>query len=137
MISGISAMLQIGNNINNLIFMSAFKRNEYYKEEFKLIDKKIMETLNNYSGPDSDVCLKVKEELNIIYENKYTDTVIGSSTKYMTPSKNEFLENSCVLVNNDNRHRVLINKSSNQSSFNLFTCYFEQKKPECPYELNK
>ena len=31
MISGISAMMQIGNNINNLSLLSSFKDNEYYQ----------------------------------------------------------------------------------------------------------
>ena len=30
MVSGISAMMQIGNNVNNLMLLSTFKRNEYY-----------------------------------------------------------------------------------------------------------
>ena len=29
MISGISAMMQIGNNVNNLMLLSTFKKNEY------------------------------------------------------------------------------------------------------------
>ena len=31
MISGISAMMQIGNNINNLQTLSSFKQNKYYQ----------------------------------------------------------------------------------------------------------
>ena len=65
MISGISAMLQIGNNINNLIFISSLKSNEYYQSILlPSQDRRIMEILNRYSGPDDDVCLEVKKELN-------------------------------------------------------------------------
>ena len=139
MITGISAMIQIGNNVNNLLFLSVFKKSEYYQSEYlPSYDRRIMSFLEE-SAPDSDVCSEVKQKINntlTLEEGEYIDNEGGSSIKIMTPSNNEFLENSCVLVNNDNRHRVLINKSSNQSSFNLFTCYFEQKKPECPYEVN-
>ena len=30
MVSGISAMIQIGNNVNNLMLLSTFKQSEYY-----------------------------------------------------------------------------------------------------------
>ena len=86
MISGISAMMQIGNNINNLIFLSAFKRGEYYQSSLPSYDRNIMDILENYSGPDSDVCFEVKEALNnSLIEGVYQDTEDGSSIRFITP----------------------------------------------------
>ena len=56
MISGISAMIQIGNNIDNLMTLSNFKENEYFQSSLPSYDRRIMEILNTYSGPDSEVC---------------------------------------------------------------------------------
>ena len=52
MISGISAMMKIGNNINNLMFLSTFKESDYIQSDLPIYDRKILEILNNYSGPD-------------------------------------------------------------------------------------
>ena len=60
MISGISAMMQIGNNVNNLMLLSTFKQNEYYASALPSYDRRILDILENYSGPDSDVCFKIK-----------------------------------------------------------------------------
>ena len=64
MVSGISAMMQIGNNINNLTSLSSFKENPYYQSSLPSYDRRIMSFLNNYSGIDSEVCLKTKENLS-------------------------------------------------------------------------
>ena len=63
MISGISAMMQIGNNVNNLIFLSTFKRNKYYESTLPSYDRRIMDILNNYSGADTDVCSNIKANM--------------------------------------------------------------------------
>ena len=93
MISGISAMLQLGNNINNFTLVSTLKNNEYYQSLLlPSQDRKIIEFLNSYSGPDNDVCLEVKKELNnTLVESVYEGKEEGIS---LTPSKNEFLINS-------------------------------------------
>ena len=62
MISGISAMMQIGNNINNLQTLSSFKQNKYYQSSLPSYDRRIMNFLNDYSGLESEVCLKIKEK---------------------------------------------------------------------------
>ena len=64
MISGISAMMQVGNNLNNLILLSTFKRNEYYQSNLPSYDRRILETLRDYSGTDAEVCTVVKENFN-------------------------------------------------------------------------
>ena len=132
MISGISAMMQIGNNVNNLMFLSAFRESNYYQTSLPNYDRRIMELLDNYSGPDKDVCLTIKENLN---DPPYS--IVDPS-----PSINKLFNQSCVLVNNELSHRVLINKNE-LSEFNLFSCYLKDKllrnKDEliCNFEENK
>lgn len=130
MISGISAMIQIGNNVNNLMLLSTVKENKYYQSSLPNSDKKIMRFLNNYSGPDSEVCSKLKEELN---NNFYT----YPGTRSASP----FFKDYCVLDNRNKEHRVLIEKKKNDmQSFNLFSCHLTYKTIEdsfCPFEINK
>ena len=132
MISGISAMMQVGNNINNLSLLSSFKDNEYYQSSLPSYDRRIMNFLNNYSGLDSEVCLKTKENLS---ETFYEEGEIFLSTGTQTPSESPLFIGSCSLVNRELKHRVLIKKSSD-GSFNLFSCYLKSET-FCPYELNK
>ena len=132
MISGISAMMQIGNNINNLMLLSTFKQNKYYETNLPSYDRRIMNILNNYSGPDTDVCSKIKENLS---DTLYEDGELFLSTGTQTPSTNSLFLGSCVLVNKEINHRILINKT-NLGTFNLFSCYLEDKT-YCPYEVNK
>ncbi len=132
MISGISAMMQIGNNINNLSLLSSFKDNEYYQSSLPSYDRRIMNFLNNYSGLDSEVCIKTKENLS---ETFYEEGEIFLSTGTQTPSESPLFIGSCSLVNRELKHRVLIKKSSD-GSFNLFSCYLKSET-FCPYELNK
>ena len=132
MISGISAMMEIGNNVNNLTLLSTFSRDEYYKSSLPSYDRRILDFLNNYSGVDSDVCIKTKETLN---ETFYQEGEIFLSTGTQTPSENSLFVGSCALVNKELRHRVLI-KKSNYGSFNLFSCYLKNET-FCPYEVNK
>ncbi len=124
MISGISAMMTIGNNINNLSLLSTFKKNEYYESSLPSYDRRILDLLDNYTGPDSEVCLKIKENLN---ETLYEES--------QTFSTNSLFIDSCVLVNRNINHRVLI-KKNNLGSFNLFSCYLNKYETYCPYELD-
>ena len=132
MISGISSMMLIGNNINNLMILSNFKDNEYYKSSLPSYDRRIMSFLNNYTGLDSEVCLKTKEHLS---ETLYEEGERFLSTGTQTPSENTLFVGSCALVNRELKHRVLI-KKSNDGTFNLFSCYLKGET-FCPYEVNK
>ena len=132
MVSGISAMIQIGNNVNNLMLLSTFKQNEYYESNLPSYDRRIMYFLNNYSGSDSDVCSNIKLNLS---DTLYEDGELFLSTGTQTPSTNSLFLGSCVLVNKEINHRVLI-KRDNVGNFNLFSCYL-QDQPFCPYEVNK
>ena len=132
MISGISAMMQIGNNVNNLTLLSSFKDSEYYQSSLPSYDRGIMNFLNSYTGLDSEVCLKTKENFN---ETFYQAGEIFLSTGTQTPSENTLFTGSCVLVNKELNHRVLIKKTSD-GSFGLFSCYLKNET-FCPYEVNK
>lgn len=132
MVSGISAMMQIGNNVNNLMLLSTFKQNEYYESNLPSYDRRILDILNNYSGSDADVCSNVKLNLS---DSLYEPGELFLSTGTQTPSTNSLFVGSCVLVNKEINHRVLINKNS-IGSFNLFSCYLKDQT-FCPYEVNK
>ena len=132
MVSGISAMIQIGNNVNNLMLLSTFKQNEYYESNLPSYDRRIMDILNNYSGPDADVCSNIKVNIS---DSFYEDGEKFLSTGTQTPSTNSLFLGSCVLVNKQINHRVLINKND-LGGFNLFSCYLKDE-PFCPYEVNK
>ena len=132
MISGISAMMKIGNNINNMMFLSTFKKNEYFQSSLPSYDKRIMKILENYSDLDSDVCSHIKENINdVVYENGQ----LFLSTGTQTPSTNPLFVDSCVLTNNNIRHRVLI-KKNDLGTYNMFSCYLKDDS-FCSYEVNK
>ena len=132
MISGISAMIQIGNNVNNLMLLSTFKQNEYYESNLPSYDRRIMDILKNYSGSDVDVCSNIKANLS---DTLYEDGELFLSTGTQTPSTSSLFLGSCVLVNKEINHRVLINKNS-LGTFNLFSCYLKDET-FCPYEVKK
>ena len=132
MISGISAMMKIGSNINNLMLLSTFKETDYFQSSLPSYDRKIMAILDKYSGPDQDVCSHIKQELR---DNLYEDGELFLSSGTQTPSLNPLFMGSCVLVNKELNHRVIINKN-NIGTFNLFSCYMKNET-FCPYEVNK
>ena len=132
MISGISAMMKIGNNINNLMLLSTFKETDYSQSSLPSYDRRIMDILDKYTGSSEDVCSHIKKKLSdTLYEDG--ETFISSGTQ--TPSLNSLFIGSCVLVNKDINHRVIVNKN-NIGNFNLFSCYLKYES-FCPYEVNK
>ena len=132
MISGISAMMKIGNNMNNLMLLSTFRETDYFQSSLPSYDRKIMEILDKYSGSSEDVCSHIKEKLSDTF---YEDGEIFLSTGTQTPSLNSLFIGSCVLVNKDLNHRVIVNKNS-IGDFNLFSCYLKDET-FCSYEVNK
>tara|TARA_B100000886_G_scaffold323582_1_gene267521 strand:+ start:2025 stop:2456 length:432 start_codon:yes stop_codon:yes gene_type:complete len=132
MVSGISAMMQIGNNINNFMLLSTFKKDDYYESSLPSYDRRILDILNNYSGIDSEVCSTIKQNIS---ETLYEDGDIFLSTGTQTPSTNSLFIGSCVLVNKNLNHRLLISKT-NIGTFNLFSCYLKDET-FCNYEVNK
>ncbi len=132
MISGISAMMTIGNNINNLMLISTFKESDYIQSSLPSYDRRIMDILDKYSGSSEEVCSHIKGKLS---DTLYEDGEIFISSGTQTPSLNSLFIGSCVLVNKDIKHRVIVNKN-NMGNFNLFSCYLKDES-FCPYELNK
>jgi hypothetical protein len=132
MISGISAMMQIGNNVNNLMLLSTFKQSKYYESTLPSYDRQILAIINNYSGSDNEVCSNIKANIS---DTLYENGELFLSTGTQTPSTNPIFVGSCVLVNKENNHRVLINKTD-LGTFNLFSCYLKDET-FCPYEVNK
>ena len=132
MISGISAMMQIGNNVNNLMLLSSFKQNKYFDSTLPSYDRMILDNLNNFSGSDTEVCSNLKGNIS---DTLYEDGDLFLSTGTQTPSTNSLFVGSCVLVNKELNHRVLINKT-NLGDFNLFSCYLKDQT-FCPFEVNK
>ena len=132
MISGVSAMMKIGNNINNMMLLSNFKRSEYFQSNLPSYDRRILGVLENYSDSDLDVCTYVKENINDVL---YTDGEIFITTGNQTPSTNPLFLDSCVLTNNKFKHRVLI-KKNNLGFYNMFSCYLKDES-FCSYEVNK
>ena len=76
--------------------------------------------------------LKTKENLS---ETFYEEGEIFLSTGTQTPSENSLFLGSCVLVNIELNHRVLIKKSAD-GTFGLFSCYLKDET-FCPFEVNK
>ncbi len=132
MISGISAMMQIGNNVNNLTLLSTFKQNKYFDSTLPSYDRMILDILNNYSGSDTEVCSNVKGNIS---DSLYEDGDLFLSTGTQTPSTNSLFVGSCVLVNKEISHRVLINKTE-IGDYKLFSCYLKDQT-FCPFEVDK
>ena len=132
MISGISAMMKIGSNVNNLMLLNTLKQSDYYQSSLHSYDKRIMAILDNYSLLDKDVCLNIKTKLS---DTSYEEGEIFLSTGTNTPSLNALFAGSCVLVNKDLKHRVIINKT-NMGTFSLYSCFLKDET-FCPYEVNK
>ena len=78
-----------------------------------------MDILDKYSGPEEDVCSHIKGKL---INDFYEDGEIFLSSGTQTPSLNSLFIGSCVLVNKDINHRVII-KKNNVGTYNLFSCY--------------
>ena len=81
-----------------------------------------------------------KPKLSSIRSSQFVETFyeqgeIFSSTGSQTLSESTLLQDSCVLVNKELNHRVLIKKSID-GTFSLFSCHLKNET-FCPYEVNK
>ena len=132
MISGISAMMQIGNNLNNMSPLSALRVSKY-EGKLPSYDRKIMKVLYTQSVPDTDICTYVK---NSIEEPYYDHGDIFFETNKQTFSKNSLFSESCVLVSKEAKHRVLIiPKTGGDYKYGFFSCSIDQKS-YCNFEIN-
>ena len=117
MISGISAMMQIGNNINSMMILSTFKRDDYFQTKLPEYDRKILRILANFSDLGTDVCSHVIEKMENDEDVLYR---VGEKT----PSGKPLFFNSCVITNIDDNHRVLIKK---EYPYKMFSCYLKDE----------
>jgi len=132
MITGISAMIQIGTNLNNISPLSALKVNTYVGK-LPSYDRQIMKVLYTQSVPNTNICAYVK---NSIEEPQYDDGDIFSETKKQTYSKNSLFLDSCVLVSKEAKHRVLIiPKTEGNYKYGFFSCSISQNS-YCDFEKN-
>ena len=132
MISGISAMMAIGNNLNNMSPLSALKTNNY-EGKLPFYDRQIMKNLYTQSVPDTNICTYIKDS---IQNPKYEDGDVFPETNKQTYSKNSLFSNSCVLVSTTAQHRVLIiPKTRGNYKYGFFSCSISQK-PYCEFETN-
>ena len=56
MITGISAMMQVTNNISKLNLVSQFKSDSYKSAKLSKYDRYFLEKINNPAAPNSDIC---------------------------------------------------------------------------------
>ena len=132
MISGISAMMQIGANLNNMSPLSALKANNY-GGKLPLYDKQIMKILYSQSVPDSQICSYIKDSIE---DPIYEDGDIFDETKKQTYSKNILFSESCVLVSKEAKHRVLIIPKTGESyKYGFFSCSISENS-YCDFEIN-
>ena len=134
MLSGIAAMMQVGNNINNLIPISVLKLDNYSNSSLAGHDRQIMKILYSQTVPDNDICSYIK---NSISSPVYEDSETFVSTGTQSPSTHKIFSVNCALVNKSNKHRVVITNSSNDAyKYKMFSCYLE-RDPFCGFEINK
>ena len=159
MISGIAAMMEVATNVSKFNVISGIKPDKYIDAGLAKHDRRFLEIINNPIAPKSDICNYIidqtdtkrssllnaglsSEEINRdypIYFDKFIDDN-NQEIPITTNSKNERVQGSCVLINTDLKHRVLINKNYTENSFYhyaLFSCYLSDDKPYCDFEENK
>ena len=134
MLSGIAAMMQVGNNINSLIPLSVLKINNYNDSPLPSYDRQIMKILYSQSVPDNDICNYLKNSITSpIYD--ISETFLSTGTQ--SPSTHKIFSKNCALVNKSIKHRVVITNSSNEAyKYKMFSCYLEND-PFCSFEINK
>ncbi len=134
MLSGIAAMMQVGNNINSLISLSILKLDNYSNSSLAGHDRQIMKVLYSQTVPDNDICNYVKNSISSpIYENG--ETFLSTGTQ--SPSTHTIFSKNCALVNKSNKHRVVITNTSNEAyKYKMFSCYLKSE-PFCDFEINK
>ena len=123
----------IDNEIRNLIDHAENHARKVLRKNMKHLHS-LAKSLLEYetlSGDDVKQLIK-KGKIN---NNQYEDGEIFLTTGTQTPSLHPLFSDSCVLVNKDINHRVLITKD-NLGSFNLFSCYLKNES-FCTYEINK
>ena len=157
MITGIAAMMEVASNVSKFTIISGFKSDKYTEASLSKNDRLFLEMINDPSAPKSNICDYIVNQINVerlsllntglsseaidrnapIYFSKIK--IDGQEIPYKTNSKDIRLLGSCVLVNNDLKHRVLINKNTSINKiyeYSLFSCYLD-KNSYCDFEEDK
>lgn len=133
MLSGIMAMMQIGNNVDKFI-QSLDKVNinqdDYFESEYISNDKEIIKLLYKDSLVEDDICnylsININEKLNTV---KY-------KAKLISTSSNKFFTQSCALIHLDGKHRVVVQTIDDK--YHHFSCFSEKKEDDdyvCKFEI--
>ena len=136
MLSGIFAMIQIGNNVDKFVKLISpanqdFK--DYINSKSPEYDKSIMKIIYQDSGslPDNGICEYVV--------NKINENIPASQTRFSTSStdQNKFFNKICALETSDGKHRVIINQT-NEKKYELFSCSLKEKNGNyCRFETRE
>ena len=131
MLSGIIAMMRIGNNVDNFINLMS-KDNEdlkdYIESSSPSYDKDIIKILYQDSSnlPSTGICTYVVNKIN---ENK------PPTFEETTVPPNKFFNQSCALEVNNGKHRVVI-KTTDDKKYELFSCSEKEKSGGyCQFEM--
>ena len=149
MISGISAMMQIGVNLIAIERLFPLK-DKTYNEYYLRLDQQIMKILYNQSVPDSDsgidICEYIKDAFKDEYKNpeyKIAEDFDKEGNK-KTFSKGKLFTNACALESLPDedlrKHRVLIIPTVEEEyKYGLFSCIIptkDEKNIYCDFEIN-
>ena len=133
MLSGIIAMMRIGNNVDNFINLMS-KDNEVLKDYIESsspsYDKEIIKTLYQDSSnlPSNGICAYVISKINENYPTIFEETTVPS---------NKFFNQSCALEDENGKHRVVINET-NEKKYELFSCSEKEREGNfCKFEMGE
>ena len=143
MISGISAMMQLGVNLISIERVFPLK-DKSYDEKYARYDKEIMKILYTQTVPDRDICDYIKDNYKTpMYK---TPKVFKENNFKATFSKGKLFADACALESSlpdEDKHRVLIiPKVGEEYKYGLFSCIIGSKDKKenneiyCDFERN-
>ena len=130
MLSGIIAMMQIGNKVDKYVNLMSEENqimNDYIDSDSPSYDKDIIKILYQDAStlPKTNICEYVVNKIN---ENKPPTFVITE-----VPS-NKFFRESCSLEKDGGNHRIVINQTYDEK-YELFSCSKKEKVGDfCKFE---
>ena len=155
MISGIAAMMEVANNVSRFNVISGIKEDKYIIANLARYDRRFLGFINDPAAPKADICKYIINQTDIerssllnigatvkeldIVAPLYLDRPYINDRMFSTSSIDEWVSGSCVLINTDLKHRVLINKNNSNNrvyKYSLFSCYLVDKA-YCNFEENK
>ncbi len=133
MLSGIIAMMRIGNNIDKFV-NSMSQENEIFRDYIESnspsYDKKIIKILYQDSSTiqNTGICEYVVNKMNEDEPPSFVKTSVPSD---------KFFRESCALETEDGKHRVVINKNID-NKYELFSCSEKEKIGNyCKFEMGE